>query len=253
MRSSWIKSTWGALPVKVSRSEVSSTTTGKCSKQDFPQKGIEKLLGSGHVHANITAWSCDMEGYAKKCLEHYCELANTNIEQFYDVSTVSTITSSRRRNWKRWEKCQKSAPKSVKCPYLARISGYSVVCQRTGKSSYDIKQIRIEHCHEEHIAGQCRFGFLEDSDCPGTLKIRIRRREAFNASSEVERSYQSVDVQVQTSVSHCSTESEILSLDAGQRMGGLLALDLPDVVIDVLGSTNSTKNTNCHAVPPSRR
>ena len=45
----------------------------------------------------------------------------------------------------------------------------------------------------------------------------------------------------QASVSHGSTESEIISLDAGLRMDGLLALDLWDVVIEVLRSTNNTK------------
>ena len=46
----------------------------------------------------------------------------------------------------------------------------------------------------------------------------------------------------QTSVSHISTESEIVSLDAGLRMDGLLALDLWDVVIEVLRSSKSTKS-----------
>ena len=41
----------------------------------------------------------------------------------------------------------------------------------------------------------------------------------------------------QTSVSHSSTESKIISLDAGLRMDGLLALDLWDIVIEVLRST----------------
>ena len=41
----------------------------------------------------------------------------------------------------------------------------------------------------------------------------------------------------QTSVSHISTESEIISLDAGLRMDGVLALDLWDLVIEVLGTT----------------
>ena len=45
----------------------------------------------------------------------------------------------------------------------------------------------------------------------------------------------------QTSVSHSSTESEIISLDAGLRMDGLHALDLWDVVTIVLRSTNNTK------------
>ena len=43
-----------------------------------------------------------------------------------------------------------------------------------------------------------------------------------------------------TSVSHSSTESEIISSDAGLRMYGILALDLWDVVIEVLRSTNDT-------------
>ena len=45
----------------------------------------------------------------------------------------------------------------------------------------------------------------------------------------------------QTSASHSSTESEIISLDAGLRMEGLPAIDLWDVVIEVLRSSNSTK------------
>ena len=41
----------------------------------------------------------------------------------------------------------------------------------------------------------------------------------------------------QTSVSHSSTESEIISLDAGLRMDGLFAVELWDIVIEVLRST----------------
>ena len=41
----------------------------------------------------------------------------------------------------------------------------------------------------------------------------------------------------QTSVSHSSTESEIISLDAGPRVDGLPALDLWDIVIGVLRTT----------------
>ena len=43
-----------------------------------------------------------------------------------------------------------------------------------------------------------------------------------------------------TSVSHSSTESDILSLDAGSRMDGIPALDLWDVVIEVLHSSKNT-------------
>ena len=41
----------------------------------------------------------------------------------------------------------------------------------------------------------------------------------------------------QTSVSHSSTESEIISLDAGLRLDGILALDLWDLIVCVFGNT----------------
>ena len=44
----------------------------------------------------------------------------------------------------------------------------------------------------------------------------------------------------QTSVSHSSTESEIISLDAGLRLDGILALDLWDLIVSVLGNTIQT-------------
>ena len=37
----------------------------------------------------------------------------------------------------------------------------------------------------------------------------------------------------QTSVSHSSTESEIISLDAGLRLDGITALDLSDLIVAV--------------------
>ena len=40
----------------------------------------------------------------------------------------------------------------------------------------------------------------------------------------------------QTSVSHSSTESEIISLDAGLRLDGITALDLWDLIVAVLGT-----------------
>ena len=45
----------------------------------------------------------------------------------------------------------------------------------------------------------------------------------------------------QTAVSHSSTESEIISLDAGLRLDGLPALELWDLIVSVLG--NMTQNT----------
>ena len=44
----------------------------------------------------------------------------------------------------------------------------------------------------------------------------------------------------QTSVSHSSTESEIISLDAGLRLDGLLALEFWDLFLSVLGNMTQT-------------
>ena len=41
----------------------------------------------------------------------------------------------------------------------------------------------------------------------------------------------------QSSVSHSSKESEIISLDAGLRLNGIPALDLWDLIVFVLGNT----------------
>ena len=45
----------------------------------------------------------------------------------------------------------------------------------------------------------------------------------------------------QTSVSHSSTESEIISLDAGLRLDGIPALDLWELIVAVLGNTNQNR------------
>ena len=42
----------------------------------------------------------------------------------------------------------------------------------------------------------------------------------------------------QTAVSQSSTESEIISLDTGQRLDGLLALELWDLIVSVFGNVS---------------
>ena len=36
----------------------------------------EKLPGLEKLDSNISTWSFDLEGHAKKCVERFCELAN---------------------------------------------------------------------------------------------------------------------------------------------------------------------------------
>ena len=69
-----------------------------CSQREYP-------------HAKRVAWSYDMEGIAKKCVERQCKLTNKRTEQLYKVSTLWTTLISRRRNWKRLKNCPKCARK----------------------------------------------------------------------------------------------------------------------------------------------
>ena len=59
----------------------------------------------------------------------------------------------------------------------------------------------------------------------------------------------------QTSVSHSSTESETISLDARLRMDGIPALDLWDLIVTVLhGNTNQSKQVQGNlSTSPTRK
>ena len=79
-----------------------------------------------------------------------------------------------------------------------------------------------------------------------TLKIRNQLQGKAYVSLDVEHLSPLVGcAKKQTSVCHRSAESEIISLDAGLRMDGILAPDLWDVVIEVLHSSSN--------VPPTQK
>ena len=93
----------------------------------------------------------------------------------------------------------------------------------------------------------CRLGLFQDSDFAGDLddsKSTSGRILCFLGS----RTFVPISwmCKKQTSVSHSSTEADVISLDAGLRMDGILALDLWDLVIEVFHSspnqTNKTKD-----------
>ena len=90
-----------------------------------------------------------------------------------------------------------------------------------------------------NTAKQCRLGLLQDSDFAGdpedskstsggTLRV-------FGSHTFVPMSWM---CKKQTAVSHSSTESEIISLDTGLRLDGLLALELWDPIVSVFGSVS---------------
>ena len=103
-----------------------------------------------------------------------------------------------------------------------------------------------QYCHVGNTAQQCRIGLFQDSDFAGDLEDSKSTSGGvlciFGSHTFVPISWM---CKKQTSVSQCSTEAEIISLDAGFRMDGIPALDLWDLVklkCSIFLQTNS-KNT----------
>ena len=96
-----------------------------------------------------------------------------------------------------------------------------------------------QYCYVGNAAKQCRLGLFQDSDFAGDLEdskstsggtLRVFGSRTFVPISWI--------CKKQTSVSHSSTESEIISLDAGLRLDGLPALELRALIVSVFGSVS---------------
>ena len=98
-----------------------------------------------------------------------------------------------------------------------------------------------QYCYVGNTAKQCRLGLFQDSDFAGDLEDSKSTSGGtlcfFGSHTFVPKSWM---CQKQTSVSHSSTESEIISLDAGLRLDCIPALDLWDLIVLVLGNTIQT-------------
>ena len=98
-----------------------------------------------------------------------------------------------------------------------------------------------QYCYVGNTAKQCRLGLFQDSDFAGDLE---ESKSTSGGTLCVLGSHTFVPIswmcKKQTSVSHSSTESEIISLDAGLRLDGIPAHDLWDLIVLVL--ENTTQN-----------
>ena len=95
-----------------------------------------------------------------------------------------------------------------------------------------------QYCFVGNTAKQCSLELFQDSDFAGDLEDS---KFTSGGTLCVFGSHTFVPISCmckkQTSVSHSSTESEIISLDAGLRLDGVPALDLRDLIVLVLGNT----------------
>ena len=94
-----------------------------------------------------------------------------------------------------------------------------------------------QYCHVGNTAKQYRLGLFQDSDFAGDLEDSKSKSGGtlcvFGSHTFVPNSWM---CKKQSSVSHGSTESEIISLDAGLRLDGIPALDLRDLIVPVFGN-----------------
>ena len=95
-----------------------------------------------------------------------------------------------------------------------------------------------QYCYVGDTAKQCRLGLFQDSDFARDLEDSKSTSGGtlcvFGSQTFVPKCWM---CKKQTSVSHSSTESEIISLDAGLRLDGIPALDLLDLIVPVLANT----------------
>ena len=246
----WMHSTW------------MQTARNYCWRVQKNVRITNVCWGNWKIHAKTVAWSYDMGGHAPKCVERYCELANKKTEQFYKVSTPCLDDHhSRKEELESVGELSKVSSQIVlKCLFLAWIGRLDVLWSvnklaRAGTKwtrAWDRRSARLisyihhtndyrQFCHVGNSAQHYRFGLFQGSDFAGDLddskSTSGRILCIFGSWTFVPISWM---CKKQTSVSHSSTEAEVISLDAGLRMDGLSAVDLWDTVIEVLRSTNNT-------------
>ena len=222
----------------------------------------EKLPFSENLR--ISSWSYDMEGHAKKCVKRYCELANRTTQQLYKVSTPC-IDDHHFKEEELKSVGELSKVRSqilLKCLYLTRI-GRSDILWSVNKLARSITKWTkacekrlcrlisyIHHtceyklyCHLKNTAKQCRLRLFQDSDFAGDLEDSKSTSDGtlcvFGSHTFVPISWM---CKKQTSVSHSSKESEIISLNAGLRSDGILALDFWDLIVTVLHGNTYQNN-----------
>ena len=191
---------------------------------------------------NISTWSYKMDVHAKKCVERYCDLVNKTTQHFHRAfNSMPWWPSIQRRGIEFRRKIVKSllsnrpemsifgshrhskvgkqtCLRSQNGPEL--VTNDQLVWSLTFISRVNLNRIVVWG----HTAQQCRLGLFQNSDFAGDLEgIDFRRnvmyfRQSHGCSCKL-------DVQeADSSPSHSSTESEMISLDAGLRMGFPLSI-----------------------------
>ena len=169
--------------------------------------------------------------------------------------------NSRKRNLNLWRIVRSVLTYCVEMlvPGTNWTTGYFMVCQQTGSCCYKMDSSmrqtfsKTYFMHSSYTRLPTTLSrratqHTKTQTLLVTLRTRNQHQGEPHAHPEVEHSSLWMGcVRNKTSVSHSSSESEIVSLDAGLRMDGLLALDLWDIVIQVLRSPQDEQETFHHS------
>ena len=219
--------------------------------ENLPQtKGTEKPDAE-------TKQSYGTEGHAKKCVERSCELAKKQLSNYTKSPRHAwMIINLEEENGSVGKMSTVCSQMVQKCLYLSRIGRLDILWSVNKLSravtkwteACDKRLARLvsyihhtcayrQYCYVGNTAHQCRLGLFQDSDFAGDLEDSKSTSGgilcSFGSHTFVPTSWM---CKKQTSVSHSSTEAEVISLDAGLRMDGIPALTLWDLVIEVFHS-----------------
>ena len=187
-------------------------------------------------------------------------MANKTTQQLYKVSTPCIDDHHFKEEEMKsvGELSQVCSQIVLKCLYLARIGRPDILWSVNKLARSITKWTKVcdkrlnrlisyihhtceykQYCHVGNTAKQCRLGLFQDSDFAADLEdsksTSVGTLCILGGHTFVPISWM---CKKQTSVSHSSTESEIISLDEGLRLDGIPALDLWDLIVAVLGNTN---------------
>ena len=176
-------------------------------------------------------------------MERSCEVANKTTQQLYKVSTpcIDDHHFKEEEEFKSVGELSKVCSQIVlKCIFLSRIgrpdilwsvnklarsiTKWTKACDNRLSRSISYIHHTCDYklyCHVGNIAKQYRLGLFQDSDSAGDLEDS---KSTSGGTLCVFGSHTFVPIswmcKKQTSVSHSSTESEIISLDAGLFLDG---------------------------------
>ena len=176
--------------MNANRTKILLRKSKRCSNHEFLQEQLTKLPGCEKPHAKTVAWSYDVGGHTKKCVERYCELANKETEQLHKVLTPCLDDHHfKKRELETVGELSKVCSQIVlKFQYLARISRPDILWS-VNKLALDVTKLtracdkrsaRVisyihhtsdprQYCHVGTTAQHCRLGLFQDSDFAGDL------------------------------------------------------------------------------------